>query len=168
MKTNEIKRTVEEVVRVEYIAEDGQVFKSEEECRKYEDSALFAVSRQLKKLNTKHINQNILFGVGDEESEVEVFDVQTDADMENLRRYLYLTLIKNGADENWAKGCFTSENGKRKDWVFEGVTKGHEVIIFWSYEKDWFWVYRDGSLNGFFEYVKDMMKEFTAPKTVEE
>ena len=36
MKVNEIKetKTVEEVVRVEYIAEDGQIFRSEEERRK--------------------------------------------------------------------------------------------------------------------------------------
>ena len=36
MKKNEIKttRTIEEVVRVEYIAEDGQVFLNEDECRK--------------------------------------------------------------------------------------------------------------------------------------
>ena len=44
MKTNEIKRTIEEVVCVEYIAEDGQVFYDKEECKKYEESALFAVS----------------------------------------------------------------------------------------------------------------------------
>ena len=37
MKRNEIKRerTIEEVVRVEYIAEDGQIFYNEEECKKY-------------------------------------------------------------------------------------------------------------------------------------
>ena len=51
MKVNEIKetKTVEEVVRVEYIAEDGQVFRSEEECKKYEESALFAISKQLRR-----------------------------------------------------------------------------------------------------------------------
>lgn len=50
MRTNEIKRTVEEVVRVEYIAEDGTVFSNEEECKKYEESALFAISKELKRL----------------------------------------------------------------------------------------------------------------------
>ena len=56
MRVNEIKRTIEEVVRVEYIAEDGQVFYNEDECKKYEESALFAVSKQLKRLNTKELS----------------------------------------------------------------------------------------------------------------
>ena len=51
MKMNEIKKTVEQVVRVEYIAEDGTVFSSEVECRTYEESALFVISNKLKKLN---------------------------------------------------------------------------------------------------------------------
>ena len=35
MRVNEIKETIERVVRVEYISEDGQVFYNEEECKKY-------------------------------------------------------------------------------------------------------------------------------------
>ena len=52
MRVNEVKetKTIEEVVRIEYIAEDGQVFRSEEECKKYEESALFAISKELKLL----------------------------------------------------------------------------------------------------------------------
>ena len=36
MRVNEIKETREVVVRTEFVAEDGQVFRSEEECKKYE------------------------------------------------------------------------------------------------------------------------------------
>lgn len=55
MRVNEVKqtKTIEEVVRTEYIAEDGEVFSNEEECKKYEESALFAVSKQLKRLDNK-------------------------------------------------------------------------------------------------------------------
>ena len=54
MRVNEVKqtKTIEEVVR-QYIAEDGEVFSNEEECNKYEESALFAVSKQLKRLDNK-------------------------------------------------------------------------------------------------------------------
>mgnify|MGYP000898823865 FL=1 len=49
MRANEVKET-REVVRTEYIAEDGTVFRSEEECKKYEESALFAISQSCGRL----------------------------------------------------------------------------------------------------------------------
>jgi hypothetical protein len=48
--------------------------------------------------------------------------------------------------------------------VFDNVTIGHEVLIFWSYENDWFWVYKDGSLDGYFNWVKDNYIKLTTPK----
>ena len=164
MKVNEIKRTVEQVVRVEYIAEDGQIFYNEDECKKYEESALFAVSRKLKRLNIKPISVYNLIDEGSEEDDVEIFDIQTDQDLENLRRYLYLKARKNGASENGVNSCFKSEDGKRKDYVFDGVTKGHEVIICWSYDCDHFWVHRDGSIEGYLNYLRDRMTKLITPE----
>lgn len=166
MKKNEIKatKTIEEVVRVEYIAEDGQVFYNEEECKKYEESALFAVSSKLKRLTTKWTNQTDFNGNSYDEDELEIFDVQTDEDLENLRRYLYLKATKNGASDNYIKDCFTSKDGQRKNYVFDNVTIGHEVLIFWSYENDWFWVYKDGSLDGYFSWVRDNYTKIITPK----
>lgn len=164
MRVNEIKRTVEEVIRVEYIAEDGQVFKSEEECSKYEQSALFVVSSKLKKLNTKFINIADLLDEGSTENEVEIFDVQTSEDLENLRKYLYLKARKHGATENNIEEAFTSKDGTRTEYVFDSVTVGHEVIIFWNYEQDWFWVYRDGSIEGYLDYLRDRITKLIAPK----
>lgn len=163
MRKNEIKRTVEEVVRVEYIAEDGTVFRNEEECKKYEESALFAVSNKLKRLTHKWTSHYELFEDRDEE-ELEIFDVQTEEDLENLRRYLYLKAIKNGASENYIKGAFTSENGARNNYVFDNVTAGHEVLVFWGYDKDWFWVYGDGSLNGYFDVIKERYNKIITPE----
>ena len=55
MKVNEVRKTetIEKLVKIEYIAEDGIVFRSEEECNKYEESALFAISKELKRLTEK-------------------------------------------------------------------------------------------------------------------
>ena len=165
MKKNEIKRTIEEVVRVEYIAEDGEVFYNEEECRKYEESALFVVAKKLKKLNTKFASIYDLIENGCEEDELEIFDVQTKEDLDNLRRYLYLKAIKHGAREKDVQECFTSVDGvTRKDFVFDGVTIGHEVLIFWSCDQDWFWVHKDGSLDGYFSYIRDKYNKIIAPK----
>lgn len=38
MKINEVKETREVLVRTEYVAEDGEVFSTKEECEKYEES----------------------------------------------------------------------------------------------------------------------------------
>ena len=164
MKKNEIKRTIEEVVRVEYIAEDGEIFYDEAEAKKYEESALFAVSNKLKRLNVGKASVYDLNDSGSEEEELEIFDIQTEEDLEILRRYLYLKLSKNGASETMIRDCFTSENGKRADFVFENVTIGHEVLIHWSYDQDWFWTYKDGSLDGYFGWLRDKYTKIITPK----
>lgn len=166
MRKNEIKETIEKVVRVEYVAEDGTAFYDEEECKKYEESALFAVSNKLKRMTTTYTSHYCLTENNDEE-ELEIFDVQTEEDLENLRRYLYLKAMKNGASEKYVKDCFTSENGQRENYVFDRVTIGHEVLIFWSYDGDWFWVYNDGSLNGYFEWLRSIFNKIVAPKETE-
>ena len=151
MRTNEIKRTVEQVVRVEYIAEDGTVFSNEEECKKYEESALFVVSKQLKKLSGKYISVYTMLDEGCDDQPVEIFDIQTDKDLENLQRYLYLRAIKNGGLEKYVK--------ENLDTTFSHVTSGHEVIIWWSYDEDGFYAYGDGSIEG---YLNDLRKKWTA------
>ena len=166
MKKNEIKKTIEQVVRVEYIAEDGTVFYSESECAEYEESALFVVSNQLKRLSKKHTSIYDLNQDGCEENELEIFDIQTKEDLENLKRYLYLKLSKNGANETTIKSVF--EDGEsRKDYVFGGVTCGHEVMVFWSYDGDWAWTYKDGSLNGYFEWLRGQYDKIITPENPE-
>ena len=164
MRKNEIKKTVEEIVGVEYIAEDGTIFNNKEECEKYEKSALFVVSNKLKRLNTKETYINDFNDEGSCDCELEIFDIQTEEDLNNLRRYLYLKAITNGATEKGIKDAFTSEDGKRENFVFDNVTIGHEVLVFWSYDKDWFWVYKDGGLNRYFEFLKERYDKIVAPK----
>ena len=168
MRKNEIKKTVEEIIGVEYIAEDGTIFNNKEECEKYEESALFVVSNKLKRLNTKETYINDFNDEGSCDCELEIFDTQTEEDLNNLRRYLYLKAITNGATEKGIKDAFTSEDGKRENFVFDNVTIGHEVLIFWSYDKDWFWVYKDGSLNGYFELLKERYDKIVTTKEDEQ
>ena len=167
MKVNEIKKTVEQVVRVEYVAEDGQIFYSKDECEKYEESALFAVSSRLKRLNTKELSVYDLLGEGSEECLIEIFDVQTDDDLETLRRYLYLKALKNGASEKYIDSYFTSKDGTNNEYVFDNVTKGHEVIIWWGWDMDCFNTYRDGSIEGYLNYLRDKWTKFITPETTE-
>lgn len=37
-------------------------------------------------------------------------------------------------------------------------------MIFWGYDKDWFWVYKDGSLNGYFEWLRERYTKITTSK----
>ena len=167
MRVNEVKqtKTIEEVIRTEYIADDGQVFYDRNECKEYEESALFALSKQLKRLTKDtEISQYDINDECSEEYAVEIFDIQNDHDLEILRRYLYLKVKKNGIKENNINACFKSEDGKRTDYVFDNVTVGHEVMIFWNYEEDWFWVYGDGSINGYCEYFRDRITKLITPK----
>lgn len=139
MKINEIKKTVteERVIRTEYVAEDGTIFYNSEECIKYEKSALYAVSKQLKRINKRSITQCDFIPEGSE-SEVEVFDIQTEDDLRLLRQYL---VLKN-------------YGGNTRDVLDEEVTYGHEILIFWNYDKDYSWTYGDGSLNGLLEWIR--------------
>ena len=164
MRKNEIKKTVEEIIGVEYIAEDGTIFNNKEECEKYEESALFVVSNKLKRLNTKETNIEEFNVEGSCDCELEIFDIQTEEDLNNLRRYLYLKAITNGATEKGIKDAFTSDDGKRENYVFDNVTIWHEVMVFWSYDKDWFWVHKDGSLNGYFQLLKERYDKIITPK----
>ena len=169
MRVNEGKETREVVVRTEFVAEDGQVFRSEEECKKYEESALFAINKQLRRLETKkYISHNDINDDCSDDERVEIFDIQTEKDLENLRRYLYLTLKKHGASDSTVKECFTSEDGNRKNHVFDSVTIGHEVLIFWNYDNDWLWVYNDGSINGYCEFFRERITKLITPETKEE
>ena len=84
MKVNEIKKTetIEKLVRTEYIAEDGTIFNNEEECKKYEESALFAVNKELKRMGNKNYLSycDINDGCSCDEK-VEIFDIQTERDL---------------------------------------------------------------------------------------
>ena len=165
MKVNEVRETKEVVVRTEYIAEDGTVFRSEEECKKYEESALFVISKELKRLTKKDcVPQNDINDDLSYDDMVEIFDIQTERDLENLRRYLYLKMSKNGASEDSVKECFTSKDGTRNEHVFDSVTAGHEVMIFWSCDEDWFWVYNDGSINGYCEFFREKITKLITSK----
>ena len=138
MKRNDVKAEV--VVRTEYVAEDGTVFKNEDECRKYEESALFAVKSRLKKLNSRYVSIFDLYDEGSEDDEIEIFDVQTEEDLELLRRYVYLELSLN--------------NSTPEETVLPNATSGHEIILRWWYDHDGVYIAGDGSLNSAIEEIK--------------
>ena len=155
MKVNEVKKTktVEEVVRVEYIAEDGQVFRNEDECKKYEESALFAISKQLKRMtNKKYVSQYDINDDCSDEYEVEIFNAENEKDIENIRRYVYLKAIKE---------CPST---RKEDVELANITSGHEVIIFWNYVQDCCWTIGNGSIDAYCDYIRGNITRLITPK----
>ena len=141
MKTREIKETVERVVRTEYVAEDGTVFWDKAECEKYEQSALFVVSKNLVKLATA--TEYDLFN-GADDNTVEIFDIKDSKDLDNLKKYIYLTAQKNGASQRMLEETLG---------FMDKFTHGHEIIIVWSYDDEYCWAFGNGSLQGYFDSI---------------
>ena len=146
MRVNEIKRTVEEIVCVQYIAEDGTVFRDKEECEKYEKSALVVVSSKLKRLSKSYVSWESLLYISYCDSSLEIFDIQDQEDLDNLCQYVVLTLSENYAHKNEIERALQEINAC-------GV--GHEVMVFWGSEKDYMYVFGDGSFNAYIEYLKE-------------
>lgn len=156
MRVNEVKqtKTIEEVVRTEYIAEDGEVFSNEEECKKYEESALFAVSKQLKRLDNKKYgaSENDIYDECSDEDLVEIFNAETERDIENIRRYVYLKALSNYSHVS------------KSDVDLPNITEGHEVIIHWNYDQCACWTIGDGSIDAFCDYIRSNLVKLITPK----
>lgn len=144
MRTEEIKET--KVVGTKYIADDGTEFYSVEDCKRYEQSALFVMRSKLKFIADTDQEEFSVDGCCDDK--VEVFDVQTQEDLDKLKAYLHLVLSIHGV-RNFDSYFNDSE------YSFGNVTVGHEVIIWWNYDQDHFWVYGNGSIGDYVEHVKN-------------
>ena len=156
MKVNEIRKTetIEKLVRTEYIAEDGVIFSNEEECKKYEESALFAISKELKRLDNKK-NGASEYDIYDEccdDRLVEIFNAETERDIENIRRYVYLKALSN------------SSYARKEDVDLPNITAGHEVIIHWNYDEDSCWTIGNGSIDAFCDYIKGNLMSLITTK----
>lgn len=161
MKTREIKKEI--VERTEYVAEDGTVFYSEEDCEYYEHSALFTVTRKLKRING-FISCNAIYNGREESNDiVEVFDIRDETDLDNLTKYIYLTLSTHGVDDYEIQQYFHSKEPEQASYILDNITYGHEVMLFWNEDFDLCYVYGDGSLNGYLEYTRNRIEKAIWP-----
>lgn len=154
MKVKEIKE--EKVVATEYIAEDGSVFGDEEECRKYEESALFVLSQDLK-MKTFYKSECMIDGADEEYARV--FEVPTEKELEKLKRYLYLKTTEGMSIYRDGKWYSDYDVASLHRIDLSGLTCGHKIITFWSYEDDCCWMYGDGSLEAYANYAKERMEK---------
>ena len=161
MKTREIKKEI--VERTEYVAEDGTVFYSVEDCEYYEHSALFTVNKKLKRINRIISCNEIFNGREDNKDIVEVFDIRDETDLDNLTKYIYLMLSTHGVDDYEIQQYFHSKEPEQASYILDNITYGHEVMLFWSDDFDLCWVYGDGSINGYLEFTRKRIEKALWP-----
>lgn len=116
MRVDKITKTVEEVRG--YYADDGTWFKTEDECRKYEETAKIVVLKMVKdKMIAKTTVYNLL-NEGDCDCDVEIFNVDSLETVELLNRY-------------------TAINTRENQVEFTADMVGKKIILIWNYDRDW-------------------------------
>ena len=89
MKVNEIKETIEVVVRTEYIAKDGTVFRDAEECKKYEETCRCVLRTDYKRLVKGTVNEyDLFYENGCEDYEYDIVEIKNETDREVINRVL--------------------------------------------------------------------------------
>ena len=130
MREQKITRTIEEVNG--YIADDGNWFRTKEECMKYEESAKVVAFNMAKE---KMIAKSSIYGLleeGDEDYDVEIYNVDSINTVELINRYIYLYTYDKKAD------------------LIPTDMIGKQIIICWNYDRDccWYQGTIDDVLNG--------------------
>lgn len=110
------KITVEKTTKVVmYQATDGTQFTTEEECRKYEESAKCALLTRYNSLVINSVTENELFnGAGSEEYEYDVVKMNTEQDVETV---IHLYMLYHMSD------CYRSKD----DSIREKITTAYKT-----------------------------------------
>lgn len=89
MKIKEFKETREVVVRTDYIAMDGKIFGTKEECEKYEKTCQCVLMTDYNRLVKGNISEyDLFYENGCNEYSYDIVEVQTEADREIVNRVL--------------------------------------------------------------------------------
>lgn len=127
------KQTVIESYKTIYEAIDGTEFMSKDECRKYEESAQCVLMAKYNKLVTKSDTEWELFGVGSDESIVDVVRLNGEQDVDVI---LQLIALEN-----------PTISSKQPEWLIEkdkrlttALKEDSPVFIGRGYEQDCFYL----------------------------
>jgi hypothetical protein len=83
MKEHKIEKTKVEIT-YEYEAIDGSLFKSKEECKKYEESAAMVVYSKYKPLVIDRKKEYAIYQVGSDEYEIDIVKIKCPEDIDIL------------------------------------------------------------------------------------
>ena len=140
-----------------YVASDGQEFRNEEECRKYEESAECTINTMLRKIMVKEAIEEDMLGFGSCDCTYEVYLPKTEDDKKHLMQMFFMKNghIKTTNDTN--RGYIT-----RADSLIDRAIKENDyLVISRGYDYDGFWVV--GTLHS----MQEQLAFFCEPKKEE-
>ena len=131
-ETKEIKREIIEH-QTSYIAIDGTSFSSEEECTKYEESAVCVLRSRLVELKVAESSEFSLLSAGDEETLVWAIRMNSEADKDTVFQLYALehAYLFKGEDNVWVKRAkdLIDKAFNEKDILLVGFNCDDEIFI---------------------------------------
>lgn len=123
MKSIKKERVVYDIV---YMATDGTEFTTEEECKKYEQSALCVLLSKYKPLVITTVNEYELLSYGNEDCVVDVVKITTQEDVDLVKQLRYLInpyLCNEEENERYAQW------NKEANYKIETALKGNGILF---------------------------------------
>jgi len=85
----EVKKEIKKYETV-YVSTDGHEFATQEECKRYEQSALGVLMEKYKPLIIKTSNEYELFSVGDEDNIVDIVKISDESEADLIKQIYFL------------------------------------------------------------------------------
>lgn len=130
----EIKEIKKEVIerKISYVAIDGTSFGSEEECIKYEESAVCVLKSRLAELKVAESDEFSLLSAGDEDTSVWAIRINSEADKNAVFQLYALEHSHLFKDENnaWVK--------RVKELINKAFNDKDILLIGFNYDNDMF------------------------------
>lgn len=149
MKEHKIEKTKVEVI-YEYEATDGSIFKSKEECIKYEESAAMVVYSKYKPLVIARKKEYEIHQVGSDEYEIDIIKIEQSEDIDTLL-HMY-SLYHPSRDEK----DILQERDKLKTWLINNeivfIGRGCRYDNYYGFEFL-------GTMNGLINDIKKACNE---------
>lgn len=131
-----------------YVANDGTEFSSEEECRKYDESAKGVIFAKYNKLILGKTDESALYD-GSDEHEIDVVKPTCERDKDTIMQVYYYTC---GQERGEAAKKF-------EDYIERAIKEDDVVFMDWNYDHDWCWII--GTRNSVKENIEKCVQDFT-------
>lgn len=127
----ELTKERKEVYTV-YQAYDGTEFRDAEECLKYEDSALCAMTAKYKPLVVKKSSELGIFNVGSEDAFIDVVKLHSEKDLDTVLQLYFFV------NPNMAKEIHKEQAEKETAYCRYALEHNDYLFIYKGYEDNYF------------------------------
>lgn len=141
-----------------FVANDGTEFTDEEQCKKYEESALGVLMTRYKPLVVCQTTEYGFFDFGCEDNAIDIVAPKTQKDVDTLLQ-MYI-LLNDTLYKGYKEGKeWNTEQVTRAQYLFEQAMRDKEILLITrGYEGDCFYpMYTPSSMN---EHFKEAAKRY--------